>query len=188
MLIESKGIKTDTYYIPPFELREGELVIIYLYGGTHYFDLKTQLADIFTGKKRNDNVNIFRPLTFVEHFKESTFRRLFCPVTVEEYLSKNANSKNNLATKIYGIDWISKKTKVNTLASTPRKLLCMFSTLSKTNDIVFDLAGLDPQGALETYRIVKDTIRNGGSAILIDWADDMKDDCTKFISIEWTKK
>jgi hypothetical protein len=188
MIVKSKGIKTDLYYIPPFELRDGELVVIYLYGGAHYYDLKTELGDIFTGKTRNDNVNIFRPLTFVEHFKESTFRRLFYPVTVGEYLNKNANSKNNFATKIYDIDWISKKTKVNTLAGNTRKLLCLYSTLSYTSDIVFDLAGQDPQGALETYKLVKDTIRNGGSGILIDWADDMKDDCTKFITIEWTEK
>lgn len=188
MIVKSKGIKTDLYYIPPFELSEGELVVIYLYGGVHYYDLKMELVDIFTGKTRNDNVNIFRPLTFVEHFKESTFRRLFYPMTVGKYLNKKANLKNNFAAKIYDIDWISKKTKVNTLAGNSRKLLCLYSTLSKTTDIVFDLAGQDPQGALDTYKIVRDTIRNGGSGILIDWADDMKDDCTKFITIEWMEK
>lgn len=188
MIVESKGIKTDTYYIPPFELRDGELVVIYLYGGAHYHDLKTELVNLFTGKTRNDNVTIFRPLAFVEHFKESAFRRLFYPVTVGEYLSKNAKSNNHFATKIYDIDWISEKTKVNTLAGNVRKLLCLYSTLSNTKDIVFDLVEQDPQGALETYKIVKDTIRKGGSAILLDWTDDMKEDCTHFITIEWTKK
>jgi hypothetical protein len=188
MIVECKGIKTDTYYIPPFELRDGELVVIYLYGGAHYHDLKTKLADIFTGKIKNNNVTILRPMTFVEHFKESTFRRFFYPVTVGEYLSKNTNSKSSFATKIYDIDWISTKTKVKTLATNPRKLLCLYSTLSKTTDIVFDLVGQDPQGALETVNIVNETISKGGSAILIDWADDMKNYCTKFIAIEWLNK
>lgn len=188
MIVESKGIKTETYYIPPFELRNGELVIIYLYGGAHYYELKTELVDIFTGKTRCENVNVLRELTFVEHFKESAFRRLFCPVTVEEYLSKNANSKSNFATRIYDFGWISKNTKVNTLAGNPRKLLSLYSTLSKTTHIVFDLVGQDPLGALETYKMVKDTIREGGAAILIDWAGDMKYDCSKFIKIEWSKK
>ena len=40
LIIESKGIKTDHYFIPPFELREGELVIIYLEGGAYFDDLK----------------------------------------------------------------------------------------------------------------------------------------------------
>lgn len=40
LIIESKGIKTDHYFIPPFELREGELVIIYLEGGAYFDDLR----------------------------------------------------------------------------------------------------------------------------------------------------
>ena len=186
MIVESKGIKKDKYYIPPFELRSGELVVIHLSGGIHYSDLKTELIDIFTGKVKNDYVNIFQPLTFVEYFKESVFRRLFYPVTVSQYLKKNANSKSDFAIKIYEVESISKKTKLNTLTFNSVKTLCLYSTLSKTNDILFDLAGQDPKGAEEIYQIVKESIKNGGSAILIDWADDMKNDCTKFISIEWT--
>ena len=108
-------------------------------------------------------------------------------MTVREYLKKNANSKSNFATKIYDSKYITKETKVHSLGGNPRKLLCLYSTLSKTTDIVFDVAGLDPQGAEETYQIVKDNIKNGGSAILIDWTEEMKNDCTKFITIEWTK-
>lgn len=187
MILESKGIKTDRYYIPPFELRDGEIVVIYLNGGAHFCDLLTELVDIFTGKTKNGSVNIFRPLTFVERFKEPAFRRLFYPVTVREYLKRNANSKGNFATKIYDNKYITKETKVQSLGGNPSKLLCLYSTLSKATDIVFDVAGLDPQGAIETYQIVKENIKNGGSAILIDWTDEMKNDCTKFISIEWTK-
>jgi hypothetical protein len=188
MIITSKGIKTDSYCIPPFELREGELVVICLYGGAHYYDLKMELVDIFTGKTRNENVNIFQPLTFVKHFKESKLSRLFYPVTVGKYLRNNANLDSSFANKIYEIDWIKENTKVGTLDTQQRKMLCLYTTLSKTNYIVFDLDGQDPQGALETYRIVKDSISNGGSGLLIDWTDEMKNDCTKFITIEWTKK
>ncbi|WP_123912059.1 hypothetical protein [Flavobacterium sp. AJR] len=163
----------------------GEIVVIYIHGGTNYYDVKMELVDVFTGKTKNDNVNVFQPLTFVKHFKESKFRRLFCPVSVAEYLRKNAELKNNFASKIYETKWITKRIKVNTLAGNPRKLLSLYSTLSKTNNIVFDLAGQDPQGASEAYQIIKDEIRNGGSAILVDWKDDMRNDCSKFITIEW---
>src|SRR5690606_9847679 len=116
-----KGIKTDKYYIPPFELMDGELVVIYLYGGAHYHKLKMELVDIFTGRKKNDNVNVFRIMTFVKHFTESTVRRLFYPMTVGEYLKKNAKLNSNFARKIYDIHWITNKTKVNSLAGNPRK-------------------------------------------------------------------
>lgn len=32
---------------------------------------------------------------------------------------------------------------------------------------------------------MKDVVKKGGSGILIDWTSEMKDDCSKFISIEW---
>jgi hypothetical protein len=185
VIIESKGIRTDRYFIPPFELRMGEIVVINIDGGIDHYDIKMELVDIFAGKIKNDNVNVFKPLTFVKHFKESNFRRLFCPVTVAEYLRKNAELKNNFASKIYETKWITKKIKVNTLAGNPRKLLSLYSTLSKTNNIVFDFMSQDPQGVNEAYQIIKDEIKNGGSAILIDWNDDMKNNCSKFIVIEW---
>lgn len=91
LLIESKGIRTNEYFIPPFELREGELVILYLYSGAHFQDIKTELVNIFTGKIKNENVIVAKSLTYVDYFKESKFRRLFFPVRVGEYLKKKAN-------------------------------------------------------------------------------------------------
>src|SRR5688572_17634330 len=122
MILESKGIKTDRYYIPPFELQEGEIVVINLYGGAHYYDLKTELVDIFTGRTKHASVNILRPLTFVKHFIEPAFRRIFYPVTVSDYLKRNANEKSHFATKIYDNKYITKKTKVQSLAGDSRKL------------------------------------------------------------------
>ncbi|MNL89142.1 hypothetical protein D3C87_2192900 [compost metagenome] len=50
---------------------------------------------------------------------------------------------------------------------------------------MFELAGLGPVDAKENYNIVRNEIRKGGAAILIDWASDMKDDCDKFITLKW---
>jgi hypothetical protein len=141
--------------------------------------------NIFTGKIKNENVKIFQPFTFTEHFKESRLRKLFNPVSVGEYLKKNAVPNNEFAEKIFEIDWISKKTKVNSLAGNPRRLLSLYAVLSKTKNIIFDLVAQDPEGAKKSYELVKDEVKKGGAAILIDWADDMKDDCSKFIKIEW---
>ena len=58
LIVESKGIKTDHYFIPPFELREGELVIVYLEGGAYFDDLKEQLVAIFAGKVHHENVKV----------------------------------------------------------------------------------------------------------------------------------
>lgn len=187
MLIENKGIKTDTFYIPPFDLNEGEFVVLYLFNGQHLPEIEMYLKNIFCGRSKNENVVVHKPLTFVDHFIEPELRRLFHPVTVGAYLKKKANFDSPFATKIYEIEWINKKTKVNALAGNPRRLLSLYTTLSKTNNIVFDIAGQDPQGAEETYKIVKEMVKNGGSAILLDCFGDMKNDCTKYIELQWTK-
>lgn len=185
LLIESKGIKTDKYFIPPFELREGELVVLYLYGGPHFQSIKTELVHIFTGKIKNENVIVKKPLTYVDYFKESKFRRLFFPIRVDEYLRKNANLESKFIQKLYENPWINKRTKINELHWNSKRLLSLYATFSKTKDIVFELAGQGPADAKETYDIVRNEIKDGGSAILIDWASDMKDDCDKFITLEW---
>jgi len=38
MLIESKGIRADNFYIPPFELNQGEIVVLCLFGGQHFYE------------------------------------------------------------------------------------------------------------------------------------------------------
>src|SRR6056297_2381802 len=158
MLIENKGIRTDTFYMPPFDLNIGEIVVLYLFNGQHFFETEMFLKDIFCGKTRHKNVMVHKELTFVEHFIEPKLRRLFYPVTVGEYLKKNANLDSPYATKIYDIEWINEKTKVNTLAGNPRRLLSLYATLSKTKHIVFDAVGQDPKGAEETYEVVKEVV------------------------------
>lgn len=185
LIVESKGIKTDQYFIPPFELRDGELVILYLYGGAHFQGIKTELVNIFTGKIKNENVIVTNSLTYVDYFRESKFRSLFFPVRVGKYLNNRANLKSEFIQKIYEIPWINKKTKINELHWNSKRLLSLYATFSKTKYIVFELAGLGPDDAKENYDIVRNEIRKRGAAILIDWASDMKDDCDKFITLEW---
>jgi len=188
MLIKNKGIKTNTFYIPPFDLNVGEIIVLYLFNGSHFYETEMFLKDIFIGKTKDKNVVVNQKLTFVEHFIEPKFRRLFYPMTVSEYLEKNANQNSPYASKIYQIDWINEKTKVNTLPGNPRRLLSLYATLSKTKNIIFDVAGQDPQGAERTYKIVKEVVSNGGSAILLDGFEDMKKDCTKYVELQWNKK
>ncbi|GAB4043841.1 hypothetical protein [Spirosoma jeollabukense] len=184
MLLESKGIKINRFYVPPFTLSEGELVVLFLPSGDHYFDLLKNLASIFSGQIKHNNVVLHQPLSFVKHYEESALRRLFYPVTVGEYIKKNAKPINTIANRIYELDYITPKTKIISLAGTPRKLLSLYSTLSFTDNITFDLLGIDPTGATKVYEVVKNTVRKNGAAILLDNFDDMKDDCTKFITLE----
>ncbi|KFF20343.1 hypothetical protein [Flavobacterium hydatis] len=185
LIIESKGIRTNQYFIPPFELRKGELVVIYLGGGLHFDIMKAELIAIFAGRAHHENVKIYKPLTFAEPFKESFFRRMFHPVTVSNYLKKNSDPKSTMISKIFEIDTFARKDKMNDLDTSQKKRLSLCSVLSRTRNVVFDLRGEGPVGANETVKFLNGEIKNDGAAILIDWADDMKDNCSKFIAIEW---
>lgn len=185
LLIESKGIRTDQYFIPPFEVREGDFVVIRLDNHVVSTYVEGKLIAIFTGKEKHENVTISKPHTFVKHFRESRFKDKFFPATVGEYLSKNANPKSKFASKIYEIEWMRKDIKVHTLAGNPRKLISLYSLLSKTNNIIFDLAAQDWEGMEHAAKIVRDEIADNGSAILFDWTDHLKSVSTKYIKIDW---
>ncbi|RZJ51028.1 MAG: hypothetical protein EOO19_01775 [Chryseobacterium sp.] len=185
LILESKGIKTAQYFIPPFELRKGELVVINLHSGPHYYEFKRILIDILTGKTKNENVTLKRPLIYDNYFKESKFRRIFFSITVEEYLEKNANLESEFIQKIYEFPWVNKNVKLKELYWGYQKVVFLCSTLSKSKDVVFDLAGQNPESAKISLEIVKNVVSDGGSAILIDWTSEMKEECDKFITLEW---
>ena len=151
LLIESKGIKTDQFFIPPFELRKGDLIVIDIHGGPHYHEFKSILADIFTGIVKNENLILKQSLVHDSFFKESKFRRLFFPTTVEQYLEKNANLESEFIQKIYEFPWANKKTKLKELYSGYQKIIFLCSTLSKAKDIAFDLAGQNQESAKFSY-------------------------------------
>lgn len=185
LIIESKGIRTDQYFIPPFELRKGELVVICLYSGPCFDEIKAQLVAILKGRVYHENVKIYKPLIFAEPFKESFFGRIFHPVTVGSYLKKNADVNNPVVSKIFEIDTFTKKDKMKNLETSQKKRVSLSAVFSKTKNIVFDMRGEGALQFIKTLEFVKDEIKSEGAAILIDWVADLKNDCSKFIEIEW---
>ncbi|MDP5200048.1 hypothetical protein [Flavobacterium sp. DG2-3] len=185
VVLENKGIKTDTYYIPPFVLYEGEIIVLYLHNGEHLYDTEVFLRDIFCGKTKHENVTLYRKMTFVEYFKRSYFRDTFFPLTVKRYLKKNTNLKSPLSRKIFEEKWIKPETKLEKIPGTPRKLLTLYATLSKTKDIVFDLGALDDEGYEYSFKIVEGIVKDGGSAILLHCFDNMQGYASKIVALEW---
>ncbi|TPG41749.1 hypothetical protein [Flavobacterium pectinovorum] len=187
IILENKGIKTDSFYVPPFVLREGEVVVLFIYKGGDYYDAEVFLRDIFCGKIKHENVILHRKMTFVDYFRRSYFRDNFFPLTVGRYLKKNADLKSPFASKIFEDKWIKKETKIEKLAGTPRKLLTLYAALSKTKDIVFDLRALDWEGTEFAFKMVNDAVKDGGAAILLDGIENMKEYASNFIELEWNK-
>ncbi|BAP33394.1 uncharacterized protein CHSO_4357 [Chryseobacterium sp. StRB126] len=187
MLIENKGITTSSFYIPPFKLNAGEFVVLFLYNGQHFHETKTFLKDIFSGRTKNESAVINKNMTYAEHYKESAFRQLFYPQTVGKYLKKNANLNSLYARKIYEIKGINENTKIKTLSANSTLLLSLYTTLSNTDTIMLDLQGQGPIEAKEIYKIINEFVKNGGSALLCEGYNDLKNECTKYIELQWNQ-
>jgi len=187
IVLENKGIQTDTFYLPAFVLLEGEVVVLFLNNRGHYNDTEMFLKDIFCGKIKHENVILHRKMKYVDYFRRSYFRDTFFPLTVGRYLKKNADLKSPFPNRIYEDKWIKKETKIEKLAGTQRKLLTLYATLSKTKDIVFDLPALDWEGTEFAFKMVADAVKDGGSAILLDGIENMKEYAAEFIELEWNK-
>jgi hypothetical protein len=185
MLIKFSGQIVDEFYIPSFILNKGDIVIIQLPNGMYFRPVELKMIDMLTGKQHNDLIEIKTPLKYVEHIAERSFWYRLFPMTVGGYLDKYANKSNSIYKTIYTIKWITSKTKINTLAGNPRRQLSLYTTLSWTNNIIFDLAGVDPQGGQQIYNFVKTIVQSGGSAILFDCSDEFKDNCTTFIKAKY---
>lgn len=183
MILENKGIKTDNFYVPPFDLHEGEIVV--LYKGINSYDVEVFLKNIFCGKIKHENVILHRKMTFVDFFRESNFRDVFFPLRVNRYIKKDADLSNPFLVKLFGDKYVTREAKLNKLGGTQRKLMNLYVTLLKTKDIVFDLNGLDSQGAELTFKLVEEAVKDGGSAILLYGFNDIKQYASKYIELEW---
>ncbi len=185
MLIKNNGLKTDYFYLQPFELNKGEIVVINIQGGGYFYETEMYLKNIFSGNLVNKEIFVNQKLLYVEHFIEPKIRHLFYPMRVGEYIRKNANLQSHFATKIYETPQIIKRTKINSLVAYHKNLLSLYTSLSKTNNIIFDLVGHDPHSSYAIYDIVKENVKKTGSAILLDNCNDMKNNCTTYIELEW---
>ncbi len=188
MLIDFKGLKTENYDIPSFQLNHGEIVLVCLYGGGHYYPLKSTLIDVLTKTTNDEQITIYEPFTFAGHFREPVLRRLLYPVTVEEYINKNAGPDKAIAHKIYSEKQITNNTPVNSLNPLQQKLLSVYLTASKTKHILFDLDGLCAESSDRVYTAIKDLVKSGISAIYLDWSDQYKHDCTTYVELQWRFK
>lgn len=184
MLINFPKQNFNNFIVPAFQINEGEIVVIELPGGALFQPLLSKLKSILTGT--DSPIEINSEFRFVEHFKESFLNYHFAPVTIGKYHQKHANKHNPVYEKIYNTPSLATRTKVNTLAADVRKKLELYTTLSWTNHLIFDLTGTDPKGGTDLFGAVKQAIIPNGAAILVDLCDEFKDQCTTFIKVNYT--
>jgi hypothetical protein len=185
MLIMFSEQIVDKFLVPSFILSKGDILIIKFPNVPYFRPVELKMIDMLTGKQHNDLIKINTPLKYVEHIVEKSFWYRFFPMTVGGYLDKYANKSNPIYKTIYESKWITAKTQIQTIPGNPRRQLSLYATLSWTNNIIFDFSGVDPHGGQQIYSFVKAVTQSGGSAILFDFTDDFKNDCTIFIEAKY---
>jgi len=184
IVIECKGISTDIFYLPAFTLYKGETIGIYI-GNNDSYSAQQLITSIIIGKIKDLNLILHQNFTFVDYVREPEWRGIFHPVTVGEYLKKNADPNTHYAQRIYEYEWINKKTKISRLPGNPRKLLSLYSALSKKRNIITDFAGQDQQGILYTFNIIKEETSTGITAVLFDIFKNFENSCDHYVEIQW---
>lgn len=185
MIVNFKEQVIDNLLIPSFTLTKGEIVVILLPSGPFFYPLSQEIIKILTGKITNENTTTDGTLKYADYLKEGFFRRYLFPTTVSSYHNKYANKSNPIYKKIFEKDWIKPKTKFKMLSGVDKRWLTIYTTLSWTNNIIFDLPGIGPQTGKDIYSYVKTVVNHGGSAILIDYNDEFKNDCTTFVEAQY---
>jgi len=181
MLVRFSEQVVDDYLFPSFTLAKGEIVIIRLPNAPIVYNLQSEIRKILTGEVDNDHIEIISPLNFVDHFKQNRLSSYFFPTTIGRYHRKYANELNSIYKMIYDVEPVTPRTKVAALAGNARKRLSLYTTLSWTNNIIFDLMAVDPQGGVDIYNFVKTVVKSGGAAILFDQFGEFQNDCTTFV-------
>ncbi|TCN55614.1 hypothetical protein D0809_16220 [Flavobacterium circumlabens] len=176
MLLRFKEQIIEDFLIPSFTLNEGEIVIIEIPNGVEFQKISLRLIEIIT--------ELCSEIKYAEHFKENSFLNKLFPVTIGGYL-KGCNENSIYKNKIYEIEWIKPKIKVNSIAGRYRRLLSLYKTLTFTKNIIIDLVGVDPFGGVEIFKILKQNRTENGSVILFDSCNEFEKDCTNFIRAKY---
>lgn len=192
LLLENKGIRTEGWFIPPFHLYEGELVLLNLKNPIYGTTVQGFFVDIVTGKTIHPSVAAYHPLTFVPHFRQSWFLQRFNPMSIATYIRKNISSASEYAEKIYEhLDvcrheyHLRPSASMATLPGGLRRLLTLCAALGRHRYIAFDMRGVGPESVNIILSMVQQHVDRGGAALLIDQYDELRNDCSRYVEVEW---
>lgn len=185
MIAQSKGFQIDDFKIPPFELNEGDFIVLYIGNTLKSQYLRKKLFAFFSGKEKEPNLVFNEKIEVVSNIYLKGIKEVLFPTTVKKYVYRNAKRPKDILSKLVAFDRITSGTKIATLPSTSRKLISLFTTYSHTTKIIFDLGGLDLLGSEKVFCEVKRKLeKEKGAAILIDSFLGFEKRCTRFIEVK----
>lgn len=153
-----KGIK-----IPDVELKKGQLISLLVESPEIGFLLK----DYLTGKKNHSGIQIFKPLTFVEHitFKVPILDKLLNRGLVRHLIKREFKGVAYKESEVLKKTQVGANWRIKGLPFSQARILATILTIRKHSYIIYTTSGMDWEGAERLHQIVKEEINtsNGGA-------------------------
>jgi hypothetical protein len=185
-IVSLHGIQAGPFYIPPFTAYPGQIVLVHFPNHPDFLSASQQLArtiismtETQPGKSSDPFRRVDTPMDM-----ESDWRNRFYRTTVQRYIRRTGNPENDPMPRALHLTGVTSRTSVNQIPATYRKIIALCSALSWTNNIIFDLAGVGPEGGITAFQLAKEAIGTNGIAILTDTYDEFKDQCSQYIAVE----
>ena len=187
VVIDCKGFQIDRFYIPPFRLNEGEMINLECYGGAHFFPLSQQLATLFSGLVKHENITVFEHMGYAERIKEDRLRQLFSPLTIEKYLKYHSKGGrlDDLKLPFVKENSLSNTSLICRLGQDENRLLSIYAELTKQCGVIFDFLGVGSYSGEQIVDFILELInKENKCAILLNNFNDLQDKDVKHIQIQ----
>ncbi|WP_109097867.1 hypothetical protein [Aquimarina sp. AU58] len=164
-IFHNKEFEINGISIPEFELKNGNLIRIYIpnfdiESSPLGFDLAIELIKCFQNQKTD--------FPWAKNYRQHTVMKLLTPLSVGKYLTNKMRIDESNAKRIAEEIGISLKDKLEHLSFTNRKALIIKALFHKNDSIILDYYGVDAKGIEFLESLVNSEIENGKSAIAFD--------------------
>lgn len=164
MVIRCLGVTVEDYFIPPFELGNGEYLILsapYSLGSNidktiincFHFPETNKVEKLHISKK-------FEIIKAVTNINKFSWDNIFGKFSIGRWLQKEFEISLQEAEKLLLVHNISTETNLKALGWNTKKTLAIQATLLKFQYVIFDTAGMDYSGIELLYKILPNYITN----------------------------
>ncbi|TWF41297.1 hypothetical protein FHW36_103101 [Chitinophaga polysaccharea] len=176
-LFRFAGANIGRFYIPPFTVSPGEVVIIGFPGGPYFMEtvrlMVPQLQEIY-------------PFTYAKKIGPRSLWHKLIPETVQSYVTKNGNPYHPIIREIYQLPNVYPHSDIHEVNANDRAIIQLCCALSLSNVVMADFQAVGvAREDLFLELVTQQVQRHQGAALLFDECRDLQHRCTRFITAEY---
>ncbi|NLR80534.1 hypothetical protein [Chitinophaga eiseniae] len=171
------GATIGRFYIPPFTVSPGEVVIIGFPSGPYFMEtvrlMVPQLQEI-------------SPFTYAKKIGPKSLWRKLIPETVKAYVTKNGNPHHAIIREIYQLPDVHPHSDIHRVHANDQAIIQLCCALSLSSVIMADFQAVGvAREDLFLGLVTQQVQRHQGAALLFDECRDLQHRCTRFITAEY---